>query len=296
MGAVSAARAGQPTRMAPHLRPVFDAVRALAVLLSVAVWASPAWADIDVPDLASFVPGHDDLTYLDLARFVAPDLKPDEASRLVALRRLDGEAPARPEATRLSLSGVVPLGQGHRLLMLLEGDSEHTPEGLAILALFDLRGSKPRLSAAADVTLDRLNGFGEPPLLKVGPQEWVVQVVGMHVNAGQAYSLSSLVLVRGGRFQLIDTIFTLNDQTCAFARTQAQGVRAGRATGKRLAPLEVTVTETVRPTGQECGDEAVVPKALGTARATYRWNGAEGRYEPDSDAVRTVEKANQDRL
>ena len=264
----------------------------LACLVLPPLLAVAAAEGVTFPDLGEAVPGRKDLTYLDLAKQIVPDLAKTEFAyegrQPIAMRHISdpddsgGEAPA---TVRLSAIAALPMKtQGkERLALLLDlGQSSDRAEGFAVLALYD-EGSEPKLLDAVNVAYDRETYFLSPGSLAVGADMDVLTVLSTHFNSNQAYLTTALIMARADRFELIDTIFTFNEKHCAFERTQAPAFRTVES-GEAYAAIEATVTETTAPTGESCDNVAPEPSSRAIS-ATYGWDETKSGYAKDSDAL-----------
>jgi len=233
------------------------------------------------------VPGVPGLTYLGLLREIVPDLEGVDGSyrgrTVVPLRHISGpdwEA-APPEEPAVSDISALRLDDGRILLLVDLGMASDAAEGFVVLALFDLAAT-PRLVDAADVAYDRFTGFGDPVTLDLGAGGLAVLTRSSHWNSSQTYVTNAIIAV-GERFELIDSVFTLDERSCSYERTQQVELTA-RNEGAGPAAIEGTIVDTTAPTGNDCGDETAPEAASETISVTWRWDEAEKRYKPDSDA------------
>jgi hypothetical protein len=260
--------------------------------------AVPAAAqDVSFPDLAETVAGHGSVTYLDLARMVVPDLAEKDGAYVgsvpVAMRDLSGdaEAAAAPEATSLFNAAALEIHAGgkDRLLLLFDlGQAQDSAEGYAPLALYDL-GGEPKLLDVANVASDRSTYFRDPGKFAIGAGDDAVTTMSMHFNSNQTYMTTDLITVQDDRLALVDSIFTLDEQSCAYERTQQLSFSSG--TGDTYPPIIATVTDATEPTAEAC-DEVLPARATKNIVVTYRWDVGKARYMPDSDAF--MKLANED--
>ncbi len=150
----------------------------LACLLLPWLWAAAGAQGVSFPELGSALPGHKDVTYLDLARMVIPDLIADsdgfyKGGLPIEMRHIEGpDSGGSPPATSsLPNAAVLDIKAGgkDRLTMLFDlGDSPDSAEGYAVLALYDTT-AKPTLLDAVNVAVDRSTYFRDPGKLPVGP-------------------------------------------------------------------------------------------------------------------------------
>jgi hypothetical protein len=116
-----------------------------------------------------------------------------------------------------------------------------------------------------------------------------------HFNSSQGYVTSALILPRNDRFELIDTVFTFDEKSCAFERAQAPLFKVLAASGGGFAAIEATVTETTSPGEPDCGADVPEPSTR-TIAVTYKWDDAASRYVADSDAFDKLAAENAGRF
>jgi hypothetical protein len=268
----------------------------LAVLVGVlASGPAAAGEGVAFPDLGQTVPGHAGLTYLDLARMVVPDLAATgTGSAPVAMRHIEGEdaGDSPPQTSDIPLTAAldVMVGGKPRLLLLMDIKSAEGAQGYAPLALFDLAG-QPKLLDVVNVASDRDTYFRDPARFAIADGDDVVETVSMHFNSNQSYAITELILLRGDRFEEIDSIPTLDDRDCGWEHTQQIGFEPRGATP--YADIVATVTDALSPTGEAC-DTPPPPPFSRTVGVTYRWSGS--RYETDSDAFARLAEENEKRF
>ncbi|MBX3570385.1 MAG: hypothetical protein KF914_20150, partial [Rhizobiaceae bacterium] len=276
-----------------------------ALLLGMAIAPGPSAAqDAGAPGLGETIPGHGPTTYLDLMRLVVTDLARDGngyAGRTLApVRTLDADVQAAEPPAQIGITGVETIGPGGQggdevLLLADFGGNVGSAEGYAVLGLFDLSGV-PRLRDAVNVAHDRFTSFNQPAVLAVAEGATLVLSRSSHFNSNQSYVTTALLLVRDGRIEPVDTVFTFDETGCDFERRQALSFAAKGASGSRPADFDVTVTETTRPAADPCGDGPVPAASTRTIAVTYAWNTAEGRYQPSSDALLQLAAENAERF
>ncbi|MDX8477115.1 hypothetical protein RFN28_01340 [Mesorhizobium sp. VK24D] len=275
----------------------------LACLLLPWLWAAASAQAVSFPELNSAVPGHQDVTYLDLAKMVVPDLAASDdgffkGSAPIEMRHILGgdEGGSPPETINLPNAAVLPIkaGSKERLAMLFDlGQAEDSAEGFAVLALYDLAG-KPRLLDAVNVGTDQNSYFRDPGKLAVGPGDDVLITMSTHFNSNQGYVSTILILVRGDRFEAIDQINTFDENVCAYKRTQDLSFQAPGGE-KPYAAIRATVTDATVPSGESCEEPA--PEAVShDISVTYHWDNAESRYVGDSDAFERLSAENAKRF
>ena len=260
-------------------------------------------AEVTFPELEAAVPGHKDVSYFDLARDIVPDLTKAngiyQGHVVVDIRHIGGpdDASSPPETINLPGIAVLPIrsdGRDRLLLLLDFGDAADSANGFAVLALYDL-SSGQRLLDAANVAYDRSTYFRDGASLAISGDTDAVVTMSTHFNSSQGYVTTALILPRGDRLELIDTIFTFDESLCEFRREQVPSFKVIGAAGGRFAPIEATVTETTTPSDESCGAKKPEP-ATRTITVTYKWDDAASRYAPDSDALERLAVENQSRF
>ncbi|UVK43389.1 hypothetical protein BPNPMPFG_005181 [Mesorhizobium sp. AR07] len=264
----------------------------LALILLPFLWTTAGAQAVSFPDLGSALPGLKDFTYLDLAKMVIPDLAADKdgfyrGGLPIEMRHIEGpdSGGSPPETTGFSSASVLAIKAGgkDRLTMLFDlGDSPDSAEGYAVLALYDITG-KPKLLDAVNVANDRSTSFREPGKLSVGKNDDVLIVMSSHFNSSQNYVITPLIMVRDDKFELIDMIYTFDENLCAYSRKQDVSFQT-IADGQPFAAIKVTVTDATMPNGESCDDTPPVASSQEISVA-YRWDTKASRYAKDSDAL-----------
>lgn len=257
--------------------------------------ATPALAgEVTFPQLADAVPGAGGATYLDLARQVLPDLALEgdnyRGRTVIDMRHLGGADMGVPPLESFPIFDVpvTPIrAEGrNRLAILLDLGSEEA-EGFAALALFDPAG-KPQLLDAAQVAFDRSTYFRDPAAIPLGSDDDLLLTMSTHFNSQQGYVTTVMSFVRDGRLQLVDTVFTFDERICGFERIQFPAFRAGERGDRPYADIVVTVTEETKRTEEGCGAAELPDAGVRAVEVTYRWDAAQMRFLPDSDALEVL--------
>jgi len=252
-----------------------EAMAAMAVLGA----ASQAPAS-DAPFVTDALPGRPGLAYLDLLRAVIPDLAANPANhdaeghltkrlRHIGGHSMEGDAPD-PVVVNYIEALKIRAGGKARLLILADlGPDPDRAQDTALLALYD-DSPTPKLLDAVDVATDRDTSFAEPAKIALSPNDDAVVTYSEHSNSGQSYQGRTLILVRGDRFREIDEVFTLADNGCGWRREEAPvfSTRPGRP----YAEIRATVTETLKHSHEDCGDETVPRAYTRTWRGVWRWD------------------------
>lgn len=271
---------------------------ALLALALFCMTAGRAFAEpVSFPGLTEPVAGRKDVTFADLVRLVAPGAV-ESGEGTIDVRHIGGDAwsDPGPEAMRLLKLAAVPARSGGRdrtVLLLDFGPAQDSASGFVVLALFDVTG-EPRLLDAADIAFDRWTAFAEPVRLPVGEGDDLLVTRSTHFNSSQGYATTALILLRGDRFALVDTISTFDDRACTFERTQRLGIRQG--TGTPLADIRATVSERTTVSAGQCGEATVPEPGTRNIAVTYRWDAAGERYSADSDAFDVLARENERRF
>ncbi|MER8979557.1 MULTISPECIES: hypothetical protein [unclassified Mesorhizobium] len=256
------------------------------------LWTAAGAQAVGFPELGSALPGRTDATYLDLARMVIPDLAADQDGfyrgglpiEMRHIERPDGGG-SPPETSGFSNAAVLAIKAGgkDRLAMLFDlGDSPDSAEGYAVLALYDVT-AKPKLLDAVNVALDRGTYFREPGKLSVSANDDVLITMSAHFNSSQNYVITPLIMVRDDKFELIDMIYTFDENLCAYSRKQDVAFQA-IAEGKSYAAIKVTVTDATVLNGESCDDTPPRPESHAIS-VIYHWDKKTSRYIKDSDTL-----------
>ncbi|MER8694346.1 hypothetical protein NKI77_15190 [Mesorhizobium opportunistum] len=273
----------------------------LALVLLPFLWTAAGAQAVSFPDFGSALPGRADVTYLDLARMVIPDLAADKdgfykGGSPIDMRHIEGpdDGGSPPETSSFSDAAVLAIKAGgkDRLAMLFDlGDSPDSAEGYAVLALYDIT-AKPKLLDAANVAVDRSTYFREPNKLSIGDGDDALITMSAHFNSNQNYVATPLIMVAKDRFELIDMIYTFDEKLCAYSRKQDIGFQT-IADGQPYAAIKATVTDATEPSGESC-DEAAPKAASHEISVTYHWD--KTHYVKDSDAFEKLAAENEKRF
>jgi hypothetical protein len=275
----------------------------LALVLLPWLWTAAGAQAVSFPEFGSTIPGHTDVTYLDLARMVIPDLAAGgdgfyKGGLPIEMRHIEGPdaGGSPPETSGLSNAGVLAIKAGgkDRLAMLYDlGDSPDSAEGYAVLALYDV-AAKPKLLDAVNVAIDRSTYFREPGKLSVGADDDILITMSVHFNSNQNYVITPLIMVRDDKFELIDMIYTFDEKLCAYSRKQDVAFQV-IADGKPYAAIKATVTDATAPSGESCDDRPPKPESHEVS-VTYRWDRKTSHYVKDSDAFERLSAENAKRF
>ena len=278
-------------------------------LIRIAVFAlivscAPAVADDIWPPAAAptdALPGHPGKTFLDLIALVIPDIEEKDGTfqgtNIIPMRHIDGhpaEAPGVMNLDTLSVLNVNSDGKPHVALFFTLGETPGAVESFSLLALFDVAG-EPRLLDAVAVGYDRFTSLYGQHKMPVSAGSDVILTMSSHSNSNQAYLTTLMILVRGDRFDLIDSIFTLDERACTYERVQVPRYEA-RPGAARFADIRVSITDSITLTGFDCGDDEKPEPMSRTITTIYRWHIDEKKYVPDDDALEQLQDENKERL
>lgn len=283
------------------------AIARLAATLFILLFSMGAVPAADVENAAPMdlvIPGAP-ARFLDLARHFVPDLDGGDSGyvghKLVEIRHLGGPDYANGDAEAYGFYDVAHVmtkvdGKDRMLVLFDFAQAAPAAQGVAVLALYDVAGTRPELLDAADIGFDAGTVFFDQALLPVGDGANVVLTLSSHFNSSQNYAVQSMIMVRNDRLELIDNITLLGERSCGLDRQQTIAYAANPADGKPYAPIKVTVTDTAAAIEEECAE--LKPSDLGTRqiKATYAWDKAKGRYLPDTDALARLERENESRF
>jgi len=277
---------------------------ATLLIFLIGIGAAPA-ADVEnAAPLDLVIPGSP-VRYLDLARHFVSDLDGGEdgfsGSKLIDIRHLGGPDYADGDAETFGfydVSHIMTRVDGKDRMLVLFDFAQTAPatQGVAVLALYDVSGTRPELLDAADAGFDASTYFFDQAVLPVSDGTNVVLMVSSHFNASQSYATQSMIMVRNDKLSLIDSITLLGERSCGVDRQQTIAYAADPGAGKPYAPIKVTVTDTASAIEEQCAD--LKPAQLGTRqfKASYVWDAQQGRYLVDSDALSRLEKDNESRF
>lgn len=274
----------------------------LALILLPFLWIPAGAQAVGFPDFGAALPGHADATYLDLAKMVIPDLAADKdgfyrGGPPIDMRHIEGpdSGGSPPEKSSLPDAAVLAIRAGgkDRLAMLFDfGGESDSAEGYAVLALYDIT-DRPRLLDAANVAVDKSTSFRDPGKIAVAGGEDVLITMSTHFNSNQGYVATPLIMVRDDRFELIDMIYTFDENLCAYGRTQTIAFQS--IAGQPQAAIRATVTDAIVPSGESC-DEAPPEASSHDISVTYHWDEKASHYRKDSDAFERLSAENAKRF
>ena len=275
-------------------------------LAATAVPATTAWSAAPTPppptEVTDKVPGHGELTWLDLLKQVIPDLAEDPASgkaqgHLKApIRHLAGpssdESPPDPvEAQFIEVQRIRAGGRPRILVMADLGPAQDSVSSYTLLALFD-DAATPRLLDVVDVGLDRDTSFSGQAKRRLGPGDDAVVTYSEHFNSSQTYSSWMVAYVRRDRLALAAKVFALSSRECGWERLETPTFTTHPDPGRALGRIDVVVREA-RTRDTEAGCDQPPPKAyVRFWRASYRWDAPRQRYVTHSHDLERLAKRN----
>ncbi|MGD0783989.1 MAG: hypothetical protein ABSA30_14160, partial [Candidatus Aminicenantales bacterium] len=247
------------------------------------------------------------LTFKELVSHIFKDVREDGASgNLVtssekALRRIGTrERTVLPAETPLTdFDSIRVRGDGRRYLILMIGAETEATEvpggGAAIVAVFPEGSAEPQ--DMAEVKADRLCFFGETRL-GLGPDD-AFTIVNHHSNSNQAYLITELYRIQGGRFQLIDSVFTLSATGLCENSLQEVLTWQTEPDGASSHPKIVAAVSVRQGPGEdetpECLERGIKPRKL-TFSETYRWDKAKNRYSRGGNGFEALDRLNEKNL
>ena len=242
--------------------------------------------------------------FVDLARHFVPDLMGGQdgyaGSQIIDIRHLGGPDFANGDAKTFAFYDVAHImtkvdGKDRLLVLFDFSQASSAAQGVAVLALYNVAGTRPELLDAADVGFDASTSFFDQALLPVSDGTNVVLTLSSHFNSNQSYATQSMIMVRNDKLELIDSISLLGERNCGSDRQQTIAYAANPAVGKPYAPIQVAVTDTTSAIEEECADLKQTQLGTIVTKANYVWNRDRNRYLPDSDALARLEKENESR-
>jgi hypothetical protein len=277
--------------------------------ISLAVLLLPLFSGAQIIwDLSAAVDPGGRLTYRSLVAGVFPGLREDSKSGNLIMtseaefRRMgETERTVLPVGTRLaSFSAVRVRGDGARYVVLMceaeTGATEVPGGGAAILAAFPEGQAQPL--DTVDVKTDVLCFFGEEPPLSLGSED-AFSVVNHHFNSSQGYVDTLLAHVRGGRFQAIGSVFTLN--VGGLCENSFREVLTWRAEKDAAAgPFKVVATvRLTRGPGEKDSPECLERKLkvrVDVFSETYRWDKGRQAYAAVGRGFQALDRFNQEKF
>jgi hypothetical protein len=262
--------------------------------------AAEEWPATAMP--ADALPGHPGKTFLDLVELLIADIDEENGAytgtTILPMHHIGGYQAEPPGVMKLEEISVIPVNADGKPRLALFFDLGETPdavESFSVLALYDVSGDPVLLSAVA-VGLDRFTSLYDQEKMPVSSRNDVILLASSHFNSSQGYVITSMMLVRDKHFELIDSIFTLDEKACTYERTQA--IRYESHPGAALfADIKVTVVDKTTPTERECSGEEDAEAETRTITGIYRWHQSEQRYLPDEDGeLEMMQEENRQRM
>jgi hypothetical protein len=268
--------------------------------------AAPALADQgSLKNAGDAVPDHPGLTYADLVRQVAPDLKPNaddhrvEGHFRMPPRHLAGDVfqgePSEPLVLGFIEDKRLRVGGKKRIALLADlGGKEGRIEGLALLMLFDDEGRTPKLLDAADVGIDKDTGFADQAVLSLGPGDSALVTWSEHGAAGLTMGGYMIVSPVGDRLAMVVRLPLTSESLCSWRAIETARFATAPDPGGPFHRIEATVTVKVARTVQDgCNDERHPAAATHVFHAAWRWNPASHRFEPGASTLGGLEALNK---
>jgi hypothetical protein len=245
------------------------------------------------------VAGHPGVTYLDLARQLAPSLAMHDADHAIEgqfahpPRHLAGKGYEGPPPDPLVLGFMederIVVGGKRRIVVL--ADFGHDPDRVqsaTLLLLFD-DAPTPKLLDTADVSIDQDTEFSDPAVLRLGPGDEGLVAYSEHDDADLTMGGYLLVSVAGDRLRMIDLFPVTSARLCGWEIIETPKFSSAPDPGHTLRRLDVAVSAVVTRSGDDaCGPVHMPRPQTRVFRASYHWNAARRRYQGDSSAFRRL--------
>ena len=274
----------------------------IILLAAAAAALAGAARALEMIEPADPVPGHPGVTYLDLVRQAAPDLKPNDAAHDVeghptgTYRHIAGKVyqaePPDPLVLGFIQDRRITVGGKRRIVILADlGQDEESVQSTALVLLFD-DAPKPRLLDVADVSIDKDTEFapdvGKPML---GPGDEAIVTYSEHLDASLAMGGYVLISPIGDRLRLIGLANVTSIKSCGWDRIESPKITVQPDPGHAHPRVQLTVRVKTTHTEGDCGEP--IPRA-GTRdfTARYRWNNAAGRYDTESSQFKALDALN----
>jgi len=278
---------------------IFSAIAVVSVVCAV----TPACAIEMPPDMTDVVPGHPGVTYEMLLRQALPGLKKNDdgtwdSGPIRHFRDLEGK-PAQSEDTPPRdleiafgsiLVATVREDGRKRLLVLTDNNSGGTGFD-AVLAAFDDSTKTPKLLDYVDAGRDKDN-FVDPSVeLAPGTQAFIAYSA--HTNSSQGYEMVTPMVLRGGKFHEIASLFIYNVGACSYDRHEDIAFSARDDKGSPYRALVGAVTTEVKPGEPDCGDDQKPPKHSKTVVTdTWRWDAKKNDFVAATGALDKLSEKN----
>jgi len=268
--------------------------------------AAPAIADQgSLKAAGDTVPGHPGLTYADLVRQVAPDLRLNaddhqvEGHFKMPPRHLAGDVfqgePSEPAVLGFIEDKRIQVGGKKRIALLADlGSKEGRIESFALLMLFDEEGGTPKLLDAADVGIDKDTGFADQAVLPLGPGDSALVTWSEHGAAGITMGGYMIVSPVGDRLAMVAQLPLTSESLCSWKAIETARFATAPDPGRPLHQIEATVTVRIDHTGEDgCNDERQPAAATHLFHAAWRWNPDSHRFEPAASTLGGLEALNK---
>ncbi len=285
-------------------------LRRLTITLAAAIWLTvpSAARSQTINDFNAPIEKGSRLTFMNLVDGIFKGVRGDPTSGGLltssekALRRIgEKERTVLPAGTRFaSFEAIRVRGDGRRYLVLMIGaetDATEVPGGGAsIAAVFPEGSAEPQ--DVIEVKLDVFCFFGEAPAPAIGPDD-AFTVMNYHSNSNQAYLDTALYMIHGGRFQLIDSVFTLS--VSGLCENSFQEVLTWRTEKDGVAPYPRIVAAVVLTHGPgenespECLERGIKPR-LEKFSETYRWDKSKNEYASGGKGFAALQRFNEKNL
>ena len=247
-------------------------------------------------DFEKPVPGFGGRTYLDLARQIVPDLRPEgqelAGGQPVAARRIGTEPRDLPAQVRMRSVKAVPftVAGKPRLLLLLANEPDYyaTTGWYAALALFDPAGGAQPIDMV-DVTFGVSSEFHGRELLDLGGGVTAVFTSSVKQHHWDART-TALLFVRDDRLFFVDTLEILTAMPCSHMFWQTIDFDSVVAGGP-VRSIRATIYEgSIASNAYYCDGDWPPENGSRDVSARYDWDSAANRFVRDSDVLARLQE------
>lgn len=241
------------------------------------------------------------ITYRKLVDAVFKGVKATESGDLVTtdekvLRQIGSkERTVLPAAALLTDIKVLRVrGDGKRYIVLaIKAEANVGWGGAFVLADFPEGSAEPQ--DMADLQGDRFCSLDEKGVA-LGPDDGFF-IENTHSNSGQAYNITDLYHIHGGRLRQIDSIFTLTNRGMCEDSEESLVWKTEADSESPYPKIVATVTLIKKPSedrAPECPKRK--PPTTEVYSETYRWDKAADRYSGVGTGLEKLKKYNEQNL
>src|SRR5262245_26182822 len=250
-----------------------------AALAAVLIAGSAARADAR----SDAVPGHPGVTYGALLKQVMPGMQKNtdggwDSGPVKHFRDLAGKPVHELEISFKSVDVTTVREDGHKRLLLMTDENSGGSGFDAVLAAYDLDAKTPKLLDYVDAGRDQWNGISST-LVPLSATTDAFIAFSSHSNSNQSYEMVTPLLLRGGRFHEIASLFVYGEGMCSYDRRQEASYATRPDKRSEYHAFVITVTIETKPGESDCGEGQKPPKYSKTAVSdTWRWNAKKGAF------------------